>query len=130
MPYRARYIEAILVLVPPKLSAEFSLKAHLLRSLKNNEVKRNVIFTTGSGMLLCNKNILVAVISKVGGFDQLFRNPPSKPSNVQGDEGLFEAKLILKAITTSSLIPKSKNCHWGKYMMKYLTSPKMTISFY
>ena len=67
---------------------------------------------------------------KVGGFDQLFRNPPSKPSNVQVDEGLFQAKLILKAITTSSLIPKSKNCHWGKYKMKYLTSPNMTISFY
>ena len=67
---------------------------------------------------------------KVGGFDQLFRNPPSKPSNVQVDEGLFQAKLILKAITTSSLIPNSKNCHWGKYKVKYLTSPNMTISFY
>ena len=67
--------------------------------------------------------------TKVVGFDQLFRNPPSKPSNVQVDEGLFQAKLILKAITTSSLIPKSKNCHWGKYKMKYLTSPNMTISF-
>ena len=26
---------------------------------------------------------------KVVGFDQLFRNPPSKPSNIQVDEGLF-----------------------------------------
>ena len=59
-----------------------------------------------------------------------FETPPSKPSNVQVDEGLFQAKLILKAITTSSLIPKSKNCHWGKYKMKYLTSPNMRISFY
>ena len=67
---------------------------------------------------------------KVVGFDHLFRNPPSKPSNVQLDEGLFQAKLILKAITTSSLTPKSKNCHWGNYKMKYLTSPNMTISFY
>jgi len=66
----------------------------------------------------------------VVGFDQLFRGPPSKPSNVQVDEGLFQTKLILKAITTSSLIPKSKNCHWGNYKMKYLTSPNMTISFY
>ena len=68
--------------------------------------------------------------TKVVGFDHLFRNPPSKPSNVQVDEGLFQAKLILKAITTSSLTPKSKNCHWGNYKMKYLTSPNMTISFY
>ena len=37
-----------------------------------------------------------------------FEPPPSKPSNVQVDEGLFQAKLILKAITTSSLIPESK----------------------
>ena len=70
------------------------------------------------------------VVSKVVGFDHLFRNPPSKPSNVQVDEGLFQAKLILKAITTSSLTPKSKKCHWGNYKMKYLTSPNMTISFY
>ena len=76
--------------------------------------------------LLLRKRLTIRVV----GFDQLFRNPPSKPSNVQVDEGLFQAKLILKAITTSSLIPKSKNCHWGKYKMKYLTSPNMTISFY
>ena len=31
------------------------------------------------------------------GFDQLFLTP-SKPSNVQIDEGLFQTKLILKAI--------------------------------
>ena len=73
---------------------------------------------------------MVSCATKVGGFDQLFRNPPSKPSNVKVDEGLFQAKLILKAITTFSLIPKSKNCHWGKYKMKYLTSPNMKISFY
>ena len=77
-----------------------------------------------------NSYTLAIVYSRVVGFDQLFRNPPSKPSNVQVDEGLFQAKLILKAITTSSLIPKSKNCHWGKYKMKYLTSPNMRISFY
>ena len=66
---------------------------------------------------------------KVVGFDQLFRNPPSKPSNVQIDEGLFQTKLILEVITTSSLIPKSKNCHWGKYEMKNLTSPNMANPF-
>ena len=64
------------------------------------------------------------------GFDQLFDPPPpSKPSNVQIEEGLFLTNLIIKAITTSSVIPKSKTCHWGKYKVKYLTSLIMTISF-
>ena len=62
--------------------------------------------------------------------DQLFQNSPSKPSNSQPSEGLLQTFFILKAITTSCLIPKSKNCHWGKYKMKYLTSPNMTISFF
>ena len=47
---------------------------------------------------------------KVGGFDQLFRNPPSKPSNVQVDEGLLETNFDLKAVTTSSFEMKFLDC--------------------
>ena len=74
--------------------------------------------------------MMASLVVRWADLTNFFETPPSKPSNVQVDEGLFQAKLILKAITTSSSIPKSKNCHWGKYKMKYLTSPNMTISFY
>ena len=52
----------------------------------------------------------VHCFSKVGGFDQLFRNPPSKPSNVQVDEGLLETNFDLKAVTTSSFEMKFLDC--------------------
>ena len=64
------------------------------------------------------------------GIDQPYRNPPSKSSNGQPNQGLLQANFDLKAVTTSSLIPKSKNCHWGKYKVKYFTSPNVAISFY
>ena len=53
---------------------------------------------------------MYSVPNKVGGFDQLFRNPPSKPSNVQVDEGLLETNFDLKAVTTSSFEMKFLDC--------------------
>ena len=61
--------------------------------------------------------------------DQLFQNSPSKPSNGQPSEGLLQTFFILKAITTSCFELKSKNCPWGKYEMKNLTSPNMANPF-
>ena len=57
-----------------------------------------------------NSYTLAIVYSRVVGFDQLFRNPPSKPSNVQVDEGLLETNFDLKAVTTSSFEMKLLDC--------------------
>ena len=59
---------------------------------------------------LCGKLSGKMQCIKVGGFDQLFRNPPSKPSNVQVDEGLLETNFDLKAVTTSSFEMKFLDC--------------------
>ena len=52
----------------------------------------------------------MAIDSKVGGFDQLFRNPPSKSSNGQPNQGLLQANFDLKAVTTSSFEMKFLDC--------------------
>ena len=72
---------------------------------------------------------LTGVGNRVVKTDQLFQNSPSKPSNGQPSEGLLQTFFILKAITTSCFELKSKNCHWGKYEMKNLTSPNMANPF-
>ena len=54
--------------------------------------------------------ILKTLCTRVVGIDQPYRNPTSKPYNGQVGEGLFQRKLILKAITTFSWHLKNLDC--------------------
>ena len=53
------------------------------------------------------------LVNKVVGFDQLFRNPHSKPSNVQVDEGLFQEKIDFKGHNYLQFDPKVKKFPLG-----------------
>ena len=48
--------------------------------------------------------------NRVVGIDQPYRNPPSKSSNGQPNQGLLQANFDLKAVTTSSFEMKLLDC--------------------
>ena len=71
------------------------------------------------GLSLIANDILIALRSncstntyciRVVGIYQPYRNPPSKSSNGQPDQGLLQANFDLKAVTTSSFEMKLLDC--------------------
>ena len=56
------------------------------------------------------QNSSEGLFNRVVGIDQLYRNPPSKSSNGQPNQGLLQTNLDLEAVTTSSFEMKPLDC--------------------